>query len=79
MVQRIDIVPPTQGVLATRLRSVCSASRSLAEALLPIAFAGWVAPAHFTAALKTAAVFSLLFGGGCQLVAGLMLFGNKNV
>ncbi|MBM4355374.1 MAG: hypothetical protein FJ109_16570 [Deltaproteobacteria bacterium] len=31
------------------------------------------------AALKTAAMFCLLFGGGCQLLAGLMCFANRNL
>jgi succinate-acetate transporter protein len=43
-------------------------------ALLPIAFGAPVTPAG----LKTAAMFCLLFGGGCQLVAGLVGFANKN-
>lgn len=78
MVQRIDIVPPTQERFGNPTPLGLLGLAIACGALLPIAF-GWVAPAHFTAALKTAAVFSLLFGGGCQLVAGLMLFGNKNV
>jgi succinate-acetate transporter protein len=44
-------------------------------ALTPIAFGRSLTPAGF----KTAAMFCLLFGGGCQLVAGLMNFANKNL
>jgi uncharacterized protein len=44
-------------------------------ALTPIAFGHALTPAG----LKTAAMFCLLFGGGCQLVAGLMNFANKNL
>jgi succinate-acetate transporter protein len=44
-------------------------------ALTPIAFGHGLTPAGF----KTAAMFCLLFGGGCQLVAGLMNFANKNL
>lgn len=44
-------------------------------ALTPIAFGHSLTPAG----LKTAAMFCLLFGGGCQLVAGLMNFANKNL
>jgi succinate-acetate transporter protein len=44
-------------------------------ALTPIAF-GYGLTA---AGLKTAAMFCLLFGGGCQLLAGLMNFANKNL
>ena len=44
-------------------------------ALTPIAFGHGLTPAG----LKTAAMFCLLFGGGCQLVAGLMNFANKNL
>lgn len=43
-------------------------------ALTPIAFGYGLTPAGF----KTAAVFSLLFGAGCQMLAGLMDFANKN-
>jgi len=45
--------------------------------LLPIAFG---AKAAMTVeALHTAAWFCLLFGGGCQFLAGLMSFANKNM
>ena len=44
-------------------------------ALTPIAFGHALTPAG----LRTAAMFCLLFGGGCQLVAGLMNFANKNL
>jgi uncharacterized protein len=46
-------------------------------ALLPVAFG--VKAAFAPEALKTAAVFCLLFGGGCQFLAGLMGFANKNM
>ncbi len=44
-------------------------------ALTPIAFGYGLTPAG----LKTAAMFCLLFGGGCQLLAGLMNFANRNL
>lgn len=44
-------------------------------ALLPVAFGQAVTPD----ALRTAAMFCLLFGGGCQLIAGLMALANKNL
>jgi len=44
-------------------------------ALTPIAFGHALTPAG----LKTAAMFCLLFGGGCQFLAGLMNFANKNL
>ena len=44
-------------------------------ALTPIAFGHSLTPAG----LKTAAMFCLLFGGGCQLIAGLLSFANKNL
>jgi succinate-acetate transporter protein len=43
-------------------------------ALVPIALGKSLTPAGFT----TAAMYALLFGGGCQLLTGLMLFANKN-
>lgn len=46
-------------------------------ALLPIAFG--VKTALTPEALKTCAWFCLLFGGGCQFLAGLMSFANKNM
>ncbi|MBX3204959.1 MAG: GPR1/FUN34/YaaH family transporter [Labilithrix sp.] len=45
--------------------------------LLPVAFG--VKSAFTPDALKTTALFCLLFGGGCQLFAGLMSFANKNM
>lgn len=45
--------------------------------LLPVAFG---AKEAFTPdALRTAAAFCLLFGAGCQLLAGLMSFANANL
>lgn len=45
--------------------------------LLPIAFG--VKSAFTPDALRTCAVFCLLFGGGCQLLGGLMSFANANM
>jgi succinate-acetate transporter protein len=44
-------------------------------ALTPIAFGAALSPA----ALKTAAMMCLLFGGGCQFLAGTMSLANKNL
>jgi len=44
-------------------------------ALVPIAF-GW---ALTPAAFRTAAMFCLLFGGGCQFLAGVLGLANKNL
>ncbi len=44
-------------------------------ALLPIAFGQSLTPAGF----RTAAVYCLLFGAGCQFLAGLMALANKNL
>lgn len=45
--------------------------------LLPVAFG--IKEAFAPEALRTAALFCLLFGGGCQFLAGLMSFANKNM
>jgi uncharacterized protein len=44
-------------------------------ALTPIAFGFSLTPAG----LKTAAMFCLFFGGGCQFLAGMMNFANRNL
>ena len=44
-------------------------------ALAPIALGLTLTPAAF----KTAAMFCLLFGGGCQFLAGVMSLANKNL
>ncbi|HEY3352897.1 MAG TPA: hypothetical protein VGQ83_06585 [Polyangia bacterium] len=44
-------------------------------ALTPIAFGACLTPMG----LKTAAMFCLLFGGGCQFLAGMMSFANRNL
>ena len=44
-------------------------------ALLPIAFGVALTPDAF----RTAAWFCLLFGGGCQFLAGIMALANKNL
>lgn len=46
-------------------------------ALLPIAFG--MKSAQTLDALRTTAILCLLFGGGCQFLAGLMSFANKNM
>lgn len=45
--------------------------------LLPIAFG--MKEAFAPEALRTTALFCILFGGGCQFLAGLMSFANKNM
>ncbi len=45
--------------------------------LLPLAFG--VKAAFTPDALKTAAMFCLLFGAGCQFLAGIMSFANSNM
>jgi hypothetical protein len=44
-------------------------------ALLPMTLGYGLTPAG----LKTAAIFCLLFGAGCQFLAGMMCFANKNL
>ena len=44
-------------------------------ALLPVAFGKALTPDAF----RTAAWFCLLFGGGCQFLAGIMALANKNM
>lgn len=44
-------------------------------ALMPVAVGHTLTPAAF----KTVAVLALLFGGGCQMITGLMEFANKNL
>lgn len=48
-------------------------------ALVPIAF-GWLPtePAKIATMMKTASWFCLLFGAGCQFLAGMMSLANKN-
>lgn len=43
-------------------------------ALVPVAFGVSATPAAF----ETASLYALLFGAGCQLLCGLMMFANKN-
>lgn len=45
--------------------------------LLPLAFG--MKSAQTVDALRTTAILCLLFGGGCQFLAGLMSFANKNM
>jgi succinate-acetate transporter protein len=46
-------------------------------ALLPVALG--IKAAFTPDALRTCALFCLLFGGGCQFLAGLLSFANKNM
>lgn len=47
-------------------------------ALIPIAF-GWTSGPSPLAAFKTASFYCLLFGAGCQFLAGIMSLVNKNL
>jgi uncharacterized protein len=47
-------------------------------ALTPLAFGYGLEPAGIKATFKTAAMYALLFGAGCQFLCGMMEYANKN-
>lgn len=74
MIKKLELAPKQEAYAEPTALGLLGLTIGCA-ALTPIAFGHALAPAG----LKTAAMFCLLFGGGCQLVAGLMNFANKNL
>ena len=74
MIKKLDLAPKHEAFAEATPLGLIGLAIGCA-ALTPIAF-GY---AQTPSGLKTAAMFCLLFGGGCQLLAGLMNFANKNL
>src|SRR3954470_9770200 len=74
MIKKLDLAPKHEVFAEPTPLGLIGLALGCA-ALTPIAFGHSLTPAG----LKTAAMFCLLFGGGCQLLAGLMNFANKNL
>lgn len=74
MIKKLDLAPKHEAFAEATPLGLIGLAIGCA-ALTPIAFGYGLTPAG----LKTAAMFCLLFGGGCQLLAGLMNFANKNL
>jgi succinate-acetate transporter protein len=75
MIRRIDVPPRRHEVFAEPTPLGLIGLALGCAALTPIAFGFRLTPAG----LRTAAMFCLLFGAGCQLPSGLMSFVNKNL
>jgi hypothetical protein len=75
MIKKIEIAGPHKEVFAEPTPLGLIGLALGCAALTPIAFGHGLTPAG----LKTAAMFCLLFGGGCQFLAGMMNFANKNL
>ena len=76
MISRIEFGPPAHRELFAEPTPLGLIGLALGcAALTPIAFGFRLTPAG----LSTAAVICLLFGAGCQFLAGLMSFANKNL
>ena len=76
MIRKIDLAAPHHHEVFAEPTPLGLIGLALGcAALTPIAFGFRLTPAG----LKTAAVMCLLFGAGCQLLAGLMSFANKNL
>ncbi|HNV71705.1 MAG TPA: GPR1/FUN34/YaaH family transporter, partial [Candidatus Ozemobacteraceae bacterium] len=75
MIKRIDIAPPHNEVFGNPAPLGLIGLAVACAAITPVAF-------KFTLtaeALKTAAIYCVLFGGACQFITGIMEFANKNV
>lgn len=75
MLKKLDAGPHAQHVFAEPTPLGLIGLSIGCAALTPIAFGYSLTPAGF----KTAAIYCLLFGAGCQFLAGMMNFANKNV
>lgn len=74
MIKRVELLPKHEVFAEPTPLGLIGLAIGCA-ALTPIAFGHGLTPAG----LKTAAMFCLLFGGGCQFLAGMMNFANKNL
>jgi succinate-acetate transporter protein len=74
MIKRVELLPKHEVFAEPTPLGLIGLAIGCA-ALTPIAFGYGMTPAG----LKTAAIFCLLFGGGCQFLAGMMNFANKNL
>jgi uncharacterized protein len=74
MLQKIDITPSHREVFGNPAPLGLLGLAIACFALLPMTLGSPVTQATFL----TAAVYALLFGAGCQFIAGLMDFANKN-
>jgi uncharacterized protein len=74
MIKKLELAPKHEAFAEPTALGLIGLALGCA-ALTPIAFGHALTPSG----LKTAAMFCLLFGGGCQLLAGLMNFANKNL
>jgi len=74
MMERIDIAPPHREPFGNPAPLGLLGLAIACFALFPVSFSHQVTPMT----LKTAAVYAILFGACCQLLAGLMDFANRN-
>jgi hypothetical protein len=75
MIKKVELGSPRREVFAEPAPLGLLGLAIGCAALVPIAFGLSLTPG----ALYTAAIFCLLFGAGCQLLAGLMSFANQNL
>lgn len=75
MIKKVDLELPHKEIFASPTPLGLIGLTISCAALMPVALGYTVTPA----ALKTVAVLALLFGGGCQIITGLMEFANKNL
>lgn len=74
MVERYELFGPSQDRFGNPAPLGLLGLAIACGALVPIALGKALTPGAFA----SAAAYALLFGGGCQLLAGLMMFANKN-
>jgi len=74
MIERYELFGPSQERFGNPAPLGLLGLAIACAALVPIAMGTSLTPAG----LGSAAMYALLFGGGCQLLTGLMLFANKN-
>lgn len=75
MLQRIEIGPPHHEVFGNPAPLGLIGLAIACAALTPVAFKLSLTPE----ALKTAAIYCVLFGGACQFITGILEFANKNM
>ena len=74
MVERYELFGPSQDRFGNPAPLGLLGLAIACAALVPVAFGISVTPSAF----ETASMYALLFGAGCQLLCGLMMFANKN-
>ncbi len=80
MIRKVELATPRPQTLFAEPSPLGLIGLAIAcAALIPMALGYGLSPVELKGTMKTAAIFCLFFGAGCQFLAGMMSFANKNL